>query len=147
MNKSQTSSAAKALVDAVTCYEGKRPSVSSPVWRKVITDSLGIKKLYTTRLNKILDAATALGLTVCDESFILEKDNKDSVEPLKNKADVIPIEDEKLPRHEVLGRLLEGQLRDRSVKLRRGQAASITFCLCPNCGTELKMSGVLEESS
>ena len=144
MKKSQTVNAAEALIDKVRSYEGEIPKTTSPVWRKVITESLGIKKLYTTRLNRILAEAQGLGLSVEGQTFVLAGDPPEDTKP---EDDVIPKIPERPARREVLGRLLEGQLRDRSVKLRRGQAASITFCLCPNCGTELKMSGVLEESS
>ena len=143
MKKSQTINAAEALITAVRSYEGEIPKTTSPVWRQVITETLGIKRLHTARLDRVLETAQGMGLLVEGQTFIMEEDTH---RPADTETDLMPGILEKPVRKEVLGRLLEGQLRDKSAKLKKGQAASITFCLCPNCGTELKMSGILESA-
>jgi hypothetical protein len=144
MSKSQTNQAAEALVNAVKNYQGRPPKASSKVWRKVITSELGITKLYTSRLDKILSAAEKLGLTINDEVFVLKAEEPPPV-ILETTTKIKP--EKKIVRRkntEVMGRLLEAQLRDMTQKLSKGQSATVTFCVCPKCGCELKILGVAE---
>lgn len=141
MSQSQTAAAAQALVNAVKQYNGDAPRASSPVWRKVITEALGIKKLYTSRLNKILEVAKELGLEVDEDSFKLKSDEKPQ-ESEKEKAPEKPFTRRHGPQY--MGRLLESELRGLTARLDDGKVASVTFCVCPHCGKNLKMIGVVE---
>ena len=139
MSQSQTAAAAQALVNAVKQYNGDAPRASSPVWRKVITESLGIKKLYTTRLNKIIEVAKELGLEVSDDSYSIKSDKKEEKVASKPEAEK-PFSRKNGPQY--MGRLLESELRGLSARLDNGRVASVTFCECPHCGKYLKMIGV-----
>jgi hypothetical protein len=147
MNQSQTTVAAEALVVAIKQYDGSAPSASSPVWRKVITESLGIKKLYSSRLNKILSEAETLGVKVIDDKFTIKNDDDtkpDDIEVVKksNPEPAANFTKSKSPQY--MGRLLESEIRGLSARLDDGQATTVTFCICPHCGKNLKMLGVAE---
>lgn len=147
MGQSQTIIAAEALLTAIKQCDGPPPKASSPVWRKVITESLGIKKLYTTRLNKILSEAEGLGVKIVDDKFIIKNDddaNLDDVEAIKksNPEPAANFTKSKSPQY--MGRLLESEIRGLSARLDDGQATTVTFCICPHCGKNLKMLGVAE---
>ena len=150
MGQSQTIVAAEALLIAIREYDGSAPKASSPVWRKVITESLGIKKLYTTRLNKILSEAEGLGVKIVVDKFIVKNDddandtNLDDVEAVKksNPEPAANFTKSKSPQY--MGRLLESEIRGLSARLDDGQATTVTFCICPHCGKNLKMLGVAE---
>ena len=147
MNQSQTAAAAQALVNAVKQYDGEVPRASSPVWRKVITETLGIKKLYTTRLNKILEVAKGLGLEVSDDSYSIKgKAKEDNVKKTDVKISAKP--EKPFTRNKIstqyMGRLLESEIRGLTARLDDGRVASVTFCECPHCGKNLKMIGVVK---
>ena len=140
MSQSQTAAAAQALINAVKQYKGNPPRASSPVWRKVITESLGIKKLYTSRLNKILEVAKDLGLEVTDDGYSIKGTEK--VEDIKKPKPEKPFTRTKTSA-QYMGRLLESEIRGLTARLDDGRVASVTFCECPHCGKQLKMIGVV----
>ncbi len=145
MSQSQTNIAAEALVAAYKKYGTEAPRASSPIWRKVITESLGIKKLYTTRLNKILEAAKDMGLEIDGDSFSMKSDDvKESHEDTKPQEEKPKPYTRTKTSAQYMGRLLESEIRGLTARLDDGRTASVTFCVCPHCGKNLKMIGVVE---
>ena len=144
MSQSQTNIAAEALVNAYKKYGTDAPRASSPVWRKVITESLGIKKLYTTRLNKILEAAKELGLEIDGDSFSMKSDNVEESHETTSPKEEKPKPFTRKHGPQYMGRLLESEIRGMTARLENGKVASVTFCVCPHCGKNLKMIGVVE---
>ncbi len=146
MKQSQLKEAAQALVNSYNEYaDSSRPAASSKVWRKVITDSLGVKKLYTTRLNQILEIAKTLGLEVNDAGdFVIQKKEEKELPKTKVQISAPPLSK---PRDQYMGRLLEAELKDMTSKLDSNTSAATLFCICPNCGHGLKVVGAIEDQT
>lgn len=151
MKQAQMSEAANALVSSFKAYDGDKltPAANSKVWKKVVTDSLGISKLYKKRMDQILEIAKTKGLLIDDSGYfyIQSKENEstdDSKKPhIENKRTKETNHAPK-PRGQYMGMLLEAELREMNKLLPEGTNSTTLFCYCPHCGKGLKMIGAVE---
>ena len=144
--RAEVRAADEACAEALAEFYRWNPGAGAAPCRRFVREHLGVSRIGGKRFEAITRRAEQIwgpqptGTLTADGVRLLE------IKPQAEASQPPPVP-KRPPCQPMLGRLLSADLYGRTAGLPDGSAAAVTFCLCPHCGGEVKITGTVEAGS